>query len=166
MRTEVWRTIEAFPNYAISNHGQVVSRVTDVIKQQSINQQGIPSVLLMRDQKQWRRSVAVLVAEEFLVPYPSPHFRTPINLDGDRTNNYFENLMWRPRWFAIAYHQQFHPPFKRGYNKPIEDIITGEQFETSWEAAVKYGLIDANILESMMNNTYVFPTRQFFRLID
>lgn len=163
---EVWRVIEEFPNYLISSFGRVTNNVNDTIKDQTLNQQGIPSVLFMKDRVQYRRSVAVLVANEFLTLPPHPHFDTPINLDGDRTNNAVTNLAWRPRWFAIKYHKQFHPPYPRGFTEPIQDVESGEVFDTSWDAAMKFGLIDADLAISMMNGTWVFPTHQYFVLVD
>lgn len=74
------------------------------------------------------------------------------------------NLMWRPRWFAVDYFRQFrHPP--RGYTVPIEDIETGEVFSSTWEAALRHGLLELEIVFAMMKNMYVWPTYQMFRLI-
>lgn len=164
--TELWKVVDEYPLYSISNHGRVMNNETDTIKIQTINQQGIPSVLVMLNGKQHRKSVAVLVATAFLRPPRQPHFNTPINLDGDRTNNHSTNLAWRPRWFAVKYHQQFTHPERRGFLTPIQDIETGRIFNTGWEAAVEFGLIDVDIMVSSVNGTYCFPTGQRFRMLD
>jgi len=132
-----------------------------------INQGGVVNVGLTDDYGQHKRAVAPLVASAFLpkIPRQRDAFDTPINLDGDRSNNDVNNLMWRPRWFAVKYFQQFNSEPK-GYRVPIEDIKTGERFETSWEAATTYGLLDIDIVVAMERNTWVFPTYQKFRIVD
>lgn len=162
--TERWLRIYDFPEYAISTLGRVRNENTDRILALTINQQGIMQVGLTRDYKQFKRSVALLVAKHFLPPPNPTSFDTPIHLDGDRANCEVENLVWRPRWFAIKYHQQFENG-ERGFEVPIEDVATGEKFETSWDAATKFGLIDKEILVATLNRTYVWPTYQRFRVI-
>lgn len=128
------------------------------------NQRGILHVGLNRENVQYKRSVTVLVAEAFLPTPPNDAFDTPINLDGDRQHNHYENLLWRPRWFAIKYYRQFINGI-RGFEKPIEEVETGEQFETSWEAATRYGLIDLHIKLAILNEQRVWPTRQLYQLL-
>lgn len=159
-----WAPIEEFPGYAVSSDGRVRNIDTGRLLVLTRNQQGVIQVGLMKDGAQFKRGVALLVAKAFLPPPPSPAFNTPINLDGDRSNCSIDNLVWRPRWFAIKYHQQFYND-QRGFNDPIVDIKTGEEFEDSWEAATKYGLIDREILIATLNRTYVWPTYQEFRVI-
>jgi NUMOD4 motif. len=160
---EEWKEIESFPVYSVSTHGRVRNDETGYFMALLRNQKGIINVGLTQNLVQYKRSVAVLVAHAFL-PRPKQHtFDTPIHLDGDRGNNHVENLMWRPRWFAVKYHQQFLTE-KRGFLVPVVDD-SGEMFETSWEAATKYGLIDREILTATLNRTYVWPTYQKFRVI-
>lgn len=160
---EEWHKIPSFPDYSISSEGRVFSDRYDRLITPSLNSGGIQIVGLRRDKKLHKRSVAVLVAKAFL-PTLNPSFDTPINLDGNRSNNSMFNLMWRPRWFAIDYVHQFdHPP--RGYDVPIEDVETGEVFPNSWEAAIRHGLLEMEIVFAMMKNIYVWPTYQFFRVV-
>lgn len=167
---EQWIELEDYPGYAISSEGRVMNTVTDLIKSPSQNQQGILMVNMSVHNRQTIRSVAVLVAKFFLDSdeWP-PHFDTPIHLDGDKANCSAENLAWRPRWFAVKYHRQFNPierETRYGFRCPVEIIDTGEVFPTSWEAAVKYGLLDHEIWLATQNRTYVFPTNQRFRELD
>ena len=161
---EEWRSIPGFENYAVSDQGRVMNLDTDYFMALTRNQRGILMVGLVRDGVQYKRSVTVLVADAFLEPHKLPAFDTPVNLDGDRTNNEVENLVWRPRWFAVKYAQQFYSS-ERGFLVPIEDIATGETFPTSWEAATKYGLLDREILTATINHTFVWPTYQRFRVL-
>lgn len=159
-----WREIDEFPDYSVSNEGQVSNNRTGRILALTRNQHGIVQVGLTKDLLQYKRSVTLLVARAFLDPPAILTFTTPINLDGDRTNNHIENLMWRPKWFAIRYHKQFNNE-RRGFREPIMETHTGEKFKNSWQAATKYGLLDREILIATLNRTYVWPTYQQFRVI-
>lgn len=159
-----WAIISEFPDYSVSDTGQVRNDETGRVLALTRNQHGIIQVGLMRDNRQHKRSVTLLVARAFL-PEPTPEtFDTPINLDGDRSNNSVDNLMWRPRWFAVRYHKQFNSD-RRGFNQPIQDLHSGEIFKTSWDAATKYGLLDREIMIATINRTYVWPTYQQFRVL-
>lgn len=162
---EVWRQIPEFPNYSVGDEGHVRNDATGRFLAKLVNQYGVVNVGLCRNGNQYKRSLPLLVAKAF-IPKLAQHseFDTPINLDGDRLNNRVTNLMWRPYWFAVKYAQQFHNG-ERGFDVPIEDVMTGEQFKTSWEAAIKYGLLDREILIATLNRTYVWPTYQKFRVL-
>lgn len=161
---EAWVTIKTFPGYLISDHGRVRNEDTGRLLALLRNQRGIVHVGLVRDGQQLKRSVAHLVADAFLPPPPNSAFDCPINLDGDRVNNFAVNLLWRPRWFAVKYFQQFVNGV-RGFDIPIEDLETGEQFKTSWDAATRYGLIDLHIKVAILNHKRVWPTNQLYRLL-
>jgi hypothetical protein len=45
---------------------------------------------------------------------------------------------------------------------PIVEIQSGERFENSWEAVVKYGVLHKDITFSIFNEERVFPTGQRF----
>jgi hypothetical protein len=105
---EVWRTIYEFPRYSISNEGRVRNDDTGRLMRLSHNQYNILYVGLVSGRRQYKRSVAVLVAEAFLPDYERTEpFDTPIHLNGDKADCRAHNLMWRPFWFAVKYHRQF-----------------------------------------------------------
>lgn len=160
----MWEPIPEFPGYSVSDQGEVRNNNSGRVLTPTANQHGVSQVGLMLDKHQYKRGVALLVATSFIEP-ENEAFDTPINLNGDRMDNRVENLMWRPRWFAITYHRQFHNDL-RGFRKPIVEINTDEVFDTSWDAATKYGLIDREIMLAALNRTYVWPTYQEFRLIE
>jgi hypothetical protein len=91
-------------------------------------------------------------------------FDTPINLNGDRHDNAAWNLVWRPRWFAIRYIQQFQA-IPRPLDQPLEDVRTGDVFETSWIATITLGLLHRQLVLATLGFEEVWPTRQRFRLI-
>lgn len=157
--------IELFPGYMIGEQGCVCNYETGHSLAIMRNKEGVHNVGMSRDNKQYKRAVNILVANSFLKPSKYEAFDTPINLDGDRSNNHVDNLMWRPRWFAVKYHQQFHRKH-RGFNTPIIETQSGERFENSWAAAIKYGLLDQEIVTATQNRTYVWPTYQTFQVLE
>lgn len=166
---EAWREIAEFPGYSVSDDGFVRNEYTDRLMARQINGRGIAYVGICKRGPeglvvQHKRSIAVLVAEAFL-PRPSKDFDTPIHLDGDRLNNNVTNILWRPRWFAVKYGQQFQqsgPSFSR----PLLLIETEEVYESSWHAATTLGLLDREIAMSVMTRCYVWPIFQHFKLLD
>lgn len=160
---EKWKKIRNF-DYDVSNFGQVRSRKSGRIMRLSMNQYGCVCVGMMKDGEQKHRSVALLVAKAFLT-HRYAAFDTPINLDGDRWNNHVDNLEWRPRWFAIKYNRQFKEPYAWPINRPIEDVATQEVSENSLECAIKYGLLEEDVVMSIMNRTVTWPTYQQFQIV-
>lgn len=160
-----WKTIDEFPDYSVSDTGLIRNDETGRVITLTRNQQGLIQVGMMKEGLQHKRGVTLLVARAFLESPTLEAFNTPINLDGDRSNNIVSNLMWRPRWFAIKYHKQFETSRSK-FARPIFEIKTGEQFKNSRAAAVKYGLLDFDIFMATMNRTYVWPTYQQFRTIE
>jgi hypothetical protein len=162
---ERWELIDSFPDYEVSNFGDVLSYRTGKILSQSVNQFGLVHVGLVRDKKQYHRSIPLLVANAFLIE-PGGAFDTPINLDGDRFNNRVDNLVWRPRWFAIKYNKQFKYPYDQPITLPIVDLKTGEVTANSFECAKKYGLLESEVVYSILNRMYVWPTYQEFAIME
>jgi hypothetical protein len=162
---ERWREIDLFPDYSVSDHGRIRSDRWGKYLSLNENQYGLVQVGLMRDGIQHHRSVPLLVAKAFLPPIPGP-FDTPINLDGDRHNNHVDNLMWRPRWFAIKYNQQFRYPYDNPITSKIMDVKTREVTDNSFECFMKYGLLEKDLILSILNRTYVWPTYQEFSVIE
>lgn len=162
---EQWRVIELFPEYSVSDHGRIRSDKSGRILALNENQYGLVQVGLMRNGEQRHRSVPLLVAKAFMPQSPGP-FDTPINLDGDRHNNHIHNLAWRPRWFAIRYNRQFKYPSEYSIENPIVELATGEISDNSFECAKRYGLLEKDLVLSILNRTYVFPTFQEFAVFD
>lgn len=159
---ERWIEIAGFPGYSVSDHGRVRNDYSGRIMAMLRNQAKVIHVGLVREGRQYKRSLAKLVAEVFLPRNTLDHFTTPIHLDGDPENNHWTNLAWRPRQFADMYHRQFnHAPL---VGRPIKDAETGERFRNSWEACMKYGLLDRDVLRSVVDGRTVVPTYQRFVL--
>ena len=99
--SEEWRTIEAFPAYAVSSLGRVKRiaptaryRVTGKVLQSKPGPGGYVMVSLYRDTAHNSRSVHSLVCEAFNGSKPSPLHQVAHG-DGCSTNNRADNLSWK-----------------------------------------------------------------------
>jgi hypothetical protein len=163
---EEWRIIEGLDNYEISSFGNVDSRKTSGPRRPSRNKQGVEMMTFFQDGHYVTRAVSLLVANTFLQEPPRDDFTTPIHLDGDRSNCRVDNLMWRPRWFAIDYHRERRQDPFPNWARPFKVIETGEEFEHPMHCAIAYGLLEDGrygILHAIMNATEIFPTGFSFR---
>ena len=163
---EQWHSLEdlELATYSVSDQGKVRNDRTNRIMRTSPNQSGTYKVSLVRHpgEPAVTMGVAHLVARYFVIG-ESREFDTPINLDGDRSNNAAYNLVWRPRWFAINYHRQFNnDPII--FNQPIVCLDTDESFPDCRQASIRYGLLERDIAESVMTGRPVWPLTYDFRL--
>lgn len=161
---EGWVPLQNYPGYSASDQGRIRNDSRGNILAIVRTVSGHTFVGLMKDGVQVKRSVAKLIAEAFVEPPPhQPHFTTPIHLDGNLSNCAADNLMLRPRWFAMKFSQQF---FKEQPNhEPIRRIKTGEEFEDCWPLVMTHGLLYIDIILSVVNNTYVFPIMEYFEWV-
>lgn len=159
-----WATIDAFPQYEAGTHGYIRNARTERIMRTAHNQYGVLGVKLMKDGRQFHRSVPLLIAATYLRKQ-NPSFDTPINLDGDRENNAVDNLMWRPRWHAVAYHKQFFEPYENPIHRRIIDCDTNKVYENSWDCAISNGLLESDVVLSILNSTYAGITFQRFKIL-
>src|SRR5688572_8496873 len=121
---ELWAEIPSFEQYGISNYGAVRNPRGRYLSA-GRNQGGIAYVTLYKEGRPFNRALSPIVAGAFLEPPQHHSWETPIHLNGNRADVTAWNLMWRPRWFAIDYHQQimqYADPFDY-----IRDVATGEE---------------------------------------
>lgn len=148
-----WRGVHEFPGWSVSDQGHFQNDSTGRILRTRMNNQGVMMIGLMQNGKQYTRSVARLVAEEF-VRAEHDTFDTIIYLNGDREDCRASNLMWRTRPFAIQYHHMFEElPVREGVYIPH----TGERFYSLREACTTYGLIENMAYRAMLKGEGVFP---------
>lgn len=152
-----WREIPDFPGYAVNDKGEVASHKTGHVLSLNYNQYGIASAGMYVEGKLHRKSVALLVAENFLSPPKRDTFDTPTHLDGDRRNCRADNLIWRPRWFAIKYHQQFEKVHASFLDMPVEIVDSGVVFERTIDLCMKYGVLATDVVHAVHNKDHVVP---------
>lgn len=161
---EEWRVIDAFPKYRVSNLGDIESIKSGMKLRLSRNQQGHLKVNLMKNGEVYTRLVSHIVARAFVpIIKRREDFMSVIHLDGDKGNCEALNLMWRPRYFTILYHRQFNTPNFRSENFPLVELKTNETYSSIQEAVVRNGLLFTDVLISVHERTYVWPTFQEFR---
>lgn len=162
-----WVGIEGFPGYSVNPLGQVRKDSTERVLQPRINQYGVPYVGMMREGRRHQcvRSLPRLVALAF-VPRPNDVWNTPINLNGDRLDCRIENLAWRPDWFARHYNRQFEERYDNPINAPIRDVDTDVEYPDSLTTACANGLLERDVVLSILNNTLTWPTYQHFVIAD
>lgn len=161
---ERWYELEEFPDYAVSDLGDIVNIKTGMPRRTSMNQQGIVKISLYQGRELITRSVAVMVAEAFCEGQ-TEFFNTPIHLDGDRENCRADNLMWRPRWFAVQYHRQFDSEEFHKMKVHIEELTTGKEYFSAKEACMDLGLYYNDVYRSYVHETQVPLTRHEFRMV-
>lgn len=112
---EVFKEIEEFPGYYVSNKGIVYSTKSGEMKPLAPGNigQGYLGVLLCKNSKRYNKSIHRLVAEAF-IPNPD-NLETVNHRDEDKTNNKVDNLEWCSRGHNTRYSKC----------KPIIDLTTG-----------------------------------------
>lgn len=155
-----WKRIVGFPKYEISREGVVRNIKSGRLMVYSPNQFGDLTVGLMKDGKQYRRSVKVLVAKAF-VEVEDDRADTAVLLDGDKNNVSASNIVWRPRWFAWEYTHQFELMYSYYDLGPIRDR-TGNVYPTIFDCAKQIGSLCAHIRKSLHEGTRVYPGGEVF----
>lgn len=91
---EEWRPVEGCPGYWVSAFGRVQGKRGEMLKPAFVR--GYPAVtVVMLDGRRLLKKVHRLVCEAFHGPSPpSPPKYVVAHLDGTRTNNRAENLIW------------------------------------------------------------------------
>lgn len=149
IKSQNWQPIEAFPEWLVSDNGDILHEWTMKIMTNRVNRQGFAMVNLQdENRKIVTRSVALLVAKAHLGKPENPAYNSVIHLNGDRTDCRLMNLMWRPRWYGVKYHQMFDDePYRVGAYIPR----TKERFDSLRELCTTYGLIERNTFVDSIN---------------
>lgn len=126
------KPINGFPNYLISNTGQVFSKNTNSFLQPQLSNRGYLQVGLFNNGKRQVKSIHRLVAEAFL---PNPLQLEEINhIDENKTNNMVDNLEWINHIDNLKYGAR---PIKHAHavGKTVLNIETNQQYYSIMEAA-------------------------------
>ena len=90
---EIWKVIENFEGYMISNFGRVKSLKKNIMLTPSMNNWGYLRVKLSQDGKRYRLLIHRLVLKSFK-PNEDLNKTECNHKDGNKENNYVENLEW------------------------------------------------------------------------
>lgn len=108
MENEIWKDISGFDGlYQVSSYGRIKSVerivnfgsgkriINEIIRKSKVKPEGYLSVIIYANHKQQTLYIHRLVAKEFCDGYDD---KLQVNhKDGDRKNNYYENLEWVTR---------------------------------------------------------------------
>ena len=160
-----WRPVPDFPDYVVNQFGEIINATTDRPRKYSYLASGHAKISLYQDGRLLTRSVAPLVATAFLEE-PPEYYDTVIHLNGNLKDCSADNLMWRPRWFAIKFQRQFSlPNFYDGYTNPIEivELNSGRIYNSIAEVCMKEGVYYFDVQKSILEETFTPVTGQQFR---
>lgn len=135
---EVWRDIEGFKGYQVSNLGNVRSlnyRKTNKIQNLKLSlsdsNRGYKSVSMQVGSKVIRRNVHRLVAIAFI---PNPQNLPEINhIDENGLNNHINNLEWCDRHYNLAWGTRMQK-FIKAKSLPILQYDLSGNFIKEWES--------------------------------
>ena len=136
---EVWKQIDDFPEYAVSNLGRVVNLIYDRPVNGVMTQNRYLKVTLRKDGQATQQYVHQLVAQTFFSGW-----RRGIrvrHLDGNRGNNSASNL----EFVGGAYRLPKRIKFSRITSQRVRIIETQEVFRTVYDAADYIGGSPSNI---------------------
>lgn len=158
---EEWVPLQEFPGYSASDLGRIRNDKRGTLLTPVKQKLGYQYVGLIRDGQQVQRALGKLIAETF-VPRPNGYvvFDTVIHLNGERRNCQALNLMWRPRWFALAFMHQFQIGLRE--LPPVHNLTTGEVTEDPRDLVVRDGILLNQIVRSILEKINVFPTMDRF----
>jgi hypothetical protein len=146
---EIWRRIEEFPDYLISNYGQVVHvDRPNTPRSVAINHQGFPSLVLFKKEhpgSRYLRQVNKLVATTF-VPQTVAKLNSVWHKDGDFLNCHADNLKWDLRARVMEWNEMNRdgvPKFRTGR---VMDNKTGRIYENAFELALHIGATESEVV--------------------
>jgi len=108
-----WFSLADFDGHEIDQYGNIRNKSSGRVMEPSTNQTGVRYVGLRNTTigRYQNRAVSTLSADTFcpnkgIITVYGGINDTVVHLDGDQSNASAANLLWAPRWFAIAYHEQ------------------------------------------------------------
>lgn len=136
---EVWAEIPDYPNYAVSNYGEVVNIKFGRSLTPRPNKYGYLHVILFKNGMRTEWYIHQLVARVFL-----GDFRVGLqvqHIDGDKSNNFVGNL--RLRGGGAFIEKNYKPTHIRG--RRVKIVETGQTFMNAYAAADFIGGHASNI---------------------
>lgn len=152
MVNEIWKEVENYPNYFISNTG-VLKRVykngNSLIKSYYVHKNKYKRVHMSNSNGIKFFNIHRLVASAFI---PNPYNKEDVNhIDGDKMNNHVSNLEWATRKENIkhSWDNGFQDNMINTHRKIILNTENGIFYESCTEAS-KYSNFSQSHLSSML----------------
>lgn len=134
MQDEIWKEIKDFPNYEVSNLGNIRNKITLKVRKSHINQGYVWMLLYKEGDRPKGRAVHRLVAQAFI---ENPENKAEVNHKNlDKTDNRAENLEWCTRQENLA-HARTYLPQMRPENLSLANRGEGHPQSKLTEEAVK-----------------------------
>lgn len=128
------RIIENYPNYTISDKGEIVNTNTNKKLKGYIRKDGYVIITLSKGGKKYKCYLHRLVAETFI---PNPDNLSQVNhKDEDKTNNCVSNLEWITPKDNCNYGTR-NERQGLGHSKPIEQYDLEGNFIKEWDSATQ-----------------------------
>lgn len=160
------KPIDGFEDYLIAEDGEVYTAWKQRRIKPSLTREGAVKITLYNEGRPYTRSLALLVAKAHLYNDHDPDvFDTPIHLDNDLCHNHVRNLMWRPRWFAVKYQEQYWNVNYRTSRIAVVDVKREMVYDSVMDACQEFGLLFIDVLKSCNTGETVFPTWKIFQYV-
>lgn len=130
---EIWKPIEGYEDYEISNYGRVKSLKygKEKIKSLWIKKKGYRNIVLYKDGKGKSELVHRLVAQAFI---PNPDNLPFINhKDENPSNNHVDNLEWCTNYYNSNYGSRNQKIAEKNSKRVLQYSLDGE-FIREWES--------------------------------
>lgn len=143
---------EGYENYSVSDAGDVRRDCTDRIVKPFRNGNGYLQVGLYKGGVRKKFGVNRLVASAFLAEPKESHFNSILHKDGNKDNCAASNLVWRPRWFVVKFHQEMalwdnNVPFRM-----VVDETSGREYSTVRDVVVAHGILYSDLINGIHNH--------------
>ena len=147
MEEEIWKGIENYPNYEVSNLGRVRSITSGKLIHLQQRKNGYVKVSLWKNGKEKTIDVHLLVGHAFVDGYaPGKEIN---HEDGVKSNNRADNLTWTTRIENMEHAMRtglFAPKPPEPHRRPVRIIETGEVFRSLTDCAKAIESSPVNIM--------------------
>src|SRR5574343_229710 len=165
---EIFKQIPDFPNYEVSNYGNVKSYFNSkiIIRKPVADAKGYLRLILYKNGKANPKKLHRLVAQVFI---PNPNNLPQVNhKDGDKTNNHVSNLEWISNIENMRH--SFNELGREGSSKEVTKHRVLELIEM-YKTGVKvadianhYGIAPRNVYKILHGKSYKQIDREIFRV--
>lgn len=157
----MWKTIKDFPNYEVSDSGQVRIKETKVIRKNQLQKTGYEAILLSKDGRRKLCTIHRLVAEAFL---ENPDNLPVVNhKDENKLNNHVDNLEWCTHKYNVHYSNSQQKAIE-AHKKKIICLELNKVYDSCTEAALELKIPKPSIskvLRGQRNHTHGYHFEYF-----